>query len=500
MNEISPATELVYALVNEFGPEAHRIIDAVFDQLSIVEGACLEFDWPLWARAKQLPPATDWRSWGFLTGRGFGKTIGISKWINDEVERNGPILIGLAAQDEENSIAIQVNGPSGLIATAPKWNRPEFEYTAKQLVWPNGARAYVRTPEVPGKIRGLEYHLSWISEIQSWPVQLREEAFSNFLLSTRLGAARLVWDATPKRRHPILRELRDRSIADPTKHIVVRGTTHENAINLGPGYVEELEKKYKGTLKGREELLGEELEDSENAMVHQDWIDKHRRPMPDTIVRRVLSIDPAVTERKGSDKTGIIEAGTGADEQLYVLGDYSGKHAPPAWAKVVLDRYIRARCDLVIVETNKGGTLLTQNLRAAAKDRDLRVVVVGADEQPKHVHGVVHVKEVHSRGAKEDRAQPLATAYERGRVSHVRGVDLSSLEDTLTTWEPTPGAKSPDDLDALVAAAVELLQLSANKGDPGQGFRGISAMGDALRSPTEPHVLSPLVRGSGGRI
>ncbi len=368
-------------------------------------------------------------------------------------------------------------------------------------MWPNGARAYVRTPEVPGKIRGLEYQLSWIAELQSWPQSTRQEAFDNVFLSTRLGYARIVWDATSKRRHPLLKELLARAAADPAAHVIVRGATYENAANLGPGYVAELEKKFGGTQRGREELLGEMLDDSEFALVKQDWIDDTRREAPSKLVRRVISIDPAVSDRKGSDETGLVEVGLGPDDRAYVLWDKSGKYAPGAWADLVLDRYLEG-ADLVLAETNKGGQLVTQNLRAAAHARGLEVIVVGKEEKPHRVAGKVWVKEVYARGAKEDRAEPVATAYERKRVSHVRGVDLAGLEATLTTWEPKPGAESPGDLDALVHACVELLGLSNNTPDPKQDFVGINAAAKRLMTPGKPTSLSHVLTmpGRGDRI
>ena len=419
------------------------------------------------------------------------------------------MLVGLAAQDESNAIALQVLGPAGLIATAKPWFRPRWEATAMQLVWPNGARAYVRTPEVPGKIRGLEYHLSWICEIQSWPPATRDEAYSNFVLSSRVGYGRICWDATPKKRHPILRKLLAQSASDPRKHVIVRGATRENVANLGVGYVEDLQAEYAGTSRGREELEGEMLEESEGALVRQAWIDAARRPAPDAIKRRAIGIDPAVTNRAGNDRTGIVDAALALDDQLLVLGDYSGRHSADAWAGIVLDRYVQGACDCVVVETNKGGDLVTQNLRAHAGRRGLSVVVLGRDEPARVTHGVVYVREVHARGAKEDRAQPLATAYERGRVSHVIGADLADLEDTITTWEPTPGIRSPDSLDALVHVGTELLGLLSNFGDPKAVFAGALALANAsaARAPAANAAsnLARLLSGGlgpagGGRI
>lgn len=503
---ISAAGRLANKLVARFGVEAHARFDEILDGLSVVDGAALADDWGFWARPKQKAPLTGWRRWGFLTGRGFGKTIAISKWINDTVERSPtPLLLLLVAQDEQSSIDIQVLGPSGLIATAPPWNRPHWEASALQLVWPNGSRAYVRTPEVPGKIRGLEYHTAWASELQSWPVATREEAWYNgVLLSTRLGAARVVWDSTPKRRHPILRDLLIEHERDAKTFPVVRGTTHENP-HLPEGYKEDLERKYAGTSRGREELYGEMLDESENALVKQSWIDAARRAMPDAFVRKAIGVDPAVTARKGSDRTGIVTAGAGVDGQAYVLGDLSGKHAPHEWARTVLDKYFADRVDVVVVETNKGGDLVTQNLRAAAQQRDVKVVVAGKDEKPRHTSRILYVKETHTRGAKEDRAQPLATAYERGRVSHPYGIDLSDLEDTLTTWEPggktADGSKSPDQIDAEVLAVSEVLDLASGKPDPRGGFKGIVAASAALNvSASAPESLSTLYSGPGQRL
>lgn len=503
--EPSPATRLVDRLVAVHGKAgAHEILDAILDKIPIHELAALAYDWTnFWARPKQLLPPGDWRSFGFLTARGVGKTTALANWNEGEVEAGRAMSIGLAAQNEEKTIAVQV---AALIDASPPWFKPEWLASAKRLVWPNGAAAYVYTPEVPGAIRGggpggRGFDLAWLSEIQSWPAATRQEALLNFQFATRLGYARTVWDATPKKAHPILRAFLARSEKDPANHVVVRGTIYENARNLARGVISDLESEYGGTRAGREELLGEMLADAEAALVAQAWIDDHRRHMPE-MIRRAIGVDPAVTARQGSDRTGIVEAGLGVDGQAYVLADKTGKHAAHEWPKIVLDLYIDGACDVVVMETNKGGNLVIPNLRAVAEKRGLRVVEVGRDEHPKHTPGVVYVKEVYAMGPKEDRARPVATAYERGRVSHVIGVDLGTLEETLTTWEPTPGARSPDDLDALTWAITDLLGLVAQRPDLRAGFQGIAQVARKLEDQTSrPTMLSTIFHGpSGGRI
>jgi phage terminase large subunit-like protein len=502
-NRESLAESIAKQIVDRFGLErAKAFVAGALDALSIVDLAAHEQDWGgFWARPDQLPPEGDWITWSFLCGRGFGKTIALSKFVNAEIRAGRARFVCLMAQDESNSIKLQVLGPSGLIATADPDFKPVWEATAMELVYPNGARAIVRTPEVPGKIRGFEYHLAWLSEMQSWPLALMNEAFTNVQIATRLGYSRIVTDSTPKRRHALLRKLLQNAERDPERHVMIRGATHGN-VYLGRRYIANLEEEIGGTSRGREELLGEFLDEADGALVKQVSIDNARRLRPERLSRQVIAIDPAVTSRAGNDRTGIIHAGLGSDGQAYILADKSERHEPAAWAKIVLEEYVKHGCDCVVVEVNKGGDLVTRNLSAYAKELDLEVIKLEKSATPRHNPRVVYVKEVHARGPKEDRAQPLATAYERGRVSHVIGADLSALEDLLTTWEPAPGQRSPDALDACVHAVSELLGLANNKLDASQGFKGIEKAGEALKNPApSPRNLAALLGGgSGGRI
>jgi phage terminase large subunit-like protein len=487
-------------LVDRFGQaRAHCVLDDMLENFTVVELAALAADFTVWGRPKQIPPATDWISFGSLAARGFGKSEAIARFLVGEAQAGRAKAIGGAAQNEVKTIAAQV---LPLIAASPPWFLPEWESTAMRLTWPNGARYLGFTPEAPEAIRSENHDTVWMSELQSWPAATRDEAYSNFLYACRIGLARRLWDATPKRGHPILKKLLARGESDPLRHIVRRGTMYENP-HLTATAVRELEAEYGGTTKGDEELLGKMLEESERATVKQAVIDAYKRPFPARLARRVIAIDPAVTKRAGSDRTGIIDAGLGDDGQAYVLGNFSGRHAPEAWAAIVLDKYIAGRCDCVVVETNKGGDLVASNLRAAASARGLVVVVLGKEEPARWNPGVVYVREVHARGEKADRAQPLTTAYERGRISHVsEAPGLPDLEDILTSWEPTPGSRSPDALDALVHAIVELLGLLSKQTDNAAGFIGIEEMSRRVASAmtaTEAHSLvAEALRGRGG--
>lgn len=490
--------QIAKRLVAELGVEgAHRAVDVILSQLSNIELASLAGDWSMWARAKQLDPPGAWRSWGDLTARGWGKTMCKGHFINAEVQAGRVHRIGLCAQSETKTIDVQVYG---LIETSPPWCRPTWEVSSMELTWPNGASARAFTPEAPEIIRSENLDLAWLSELQSWPQTTREEAYSNFLFATRVGGARTLWDATPKKGHPILKRLLARSEANPDKHFVTRGTIYENP-HLSDGVVADMESEYSGTQKGREELLGEMLDESEDALVEQSWINKHRRPMPTRLARRILSADPAKTSRAGSDRTGLVDLGLANDGQLLVCGDYTGKYKQAEWMDLAFDKYIAHRCDLLLIETNTLHDALFEFIALLARHRGLSAELV-KEERTQHVHGIIYVKEVFARGPKEDRAQPMATAYERGRISHVEGASLGALEESLTSWAPAKGMRSPDSIDALAHGAVELLGRVIGSERAAAGFVGIAEVAKGLTrvGPNTGNVSRLIGGGSGGRV
>lgn len=349
-----------------------------------------------------------------------------------------------------------------------------------QLRWPNGAVAFARTPEVPGPIRSENHELAWLSEVQSWPQSTMAEALANFDFATRVGYARVIWDANPKRGHPILKRWLAESAADPKRYVVTRGTIYENPY-IAKAALAKLEMQYAGTLKGREELLGEMVDELENALFQQSWIEKSRRQMPTTFKRRILSVDPAISERRGSDSTGIVELGLGVDDQIYVLSNQTGKHSAGYWPGLVLDTYIRNSCDLIVVETNRGGSTFEELLRHAARDRGHEVIVLPPSGAPSACSGVVYVRPIHARGQKAERAEGASALVEKGRVSFVTG-QLGDLEDRLTMFDGTQG-KPDDAVDAFVHGCAEFMPTS-----PGEtvGVRGFSTKFTYDRNPYGP--------------
>lgn len=490
----SPCSEYLHSFLAL--PDPMAALDEALSKCSTFELASLRYDWPnWWARPKQLPPEFRWSSWGGLTGRGWGKSRAMAEFVNGEVRAGRARRIGLMSQNEDMCVNVMVLGESGLIATA----RPDCKATFEndRVLWENGAQAFVYTPERPKNCYGPEHDLLWLSEIHGWHRATMNEAFSALTMGLRLGLSRMIWDSNPKRKHPIIKKLLDRAQIYPDKHIAFRGTTFENLSNLNPEAVAEWEREYGGTMVGREMLLGEQLEEDDGALFKQTWIDRSRREMPTKLKRRIIVVDPAISTRKGTDQTGIVDMGLGTDDQIYAIEDVTDKYAWDRWGDIVVDLYRSGRYDCVIVERNRGGDACLANIRARAEAKEWCAIKVADDAITHYVEGTIYVKEVIGRVSKEARAEPVSSVVERGSVSFVIGSDFTDLEEQLTTYEDGSGAVSPNNYDAFVWGCWELAGL-AKKGVQAQSFKGIDAAARALQQPQKPSSLAAVLHASSG--
>lgn len=319
---------------------------------------------------------------------------------------------------------------------------------------------------------------------------------SNLLLGLRLGYGRLLWDATPRRRNPLIRDRLALASKAPDKHVVVRGSTRENELNLSPDVVAEWIEQWGGTARGAEELEGTYFDDAEDALFKQAWIEKARRGWPERLVRRIISVDPAITSNpKYSDATGIVDMGLGVDKQVYALRNMTGVHRAEVWPGMVIDAYVEGSCDAIVIETNRGGSAWAALLRGAANARGLTLVELGPVEVPGHRPGVVYLRSFNARGTKVVRASGAAALVQRGRVSFVVG-ELGDLEDRLCGFDGADGAID-DAVDAFVHGCHELASLGHEQVDPAVGFKGIMAASAALQhTPTRHERLSSTGSGS----
>ena len=437
---------------------------AILKSLSDQELEALEHDWPWWARANQLPPPGNWRTWLLLAGRGFGKTRSGAEAVRANVTagRKRIALVGPTAADVRD---VMIEGESGLLLIGMPGERPRYEPSKRRLTWPNGAIAAAYSADEPERLRGPQHDFAWCDELASWRYP---EAWDMLMFGLRLGNdPRVVVTTTPKP-IKIIREL----IADPTTAIT-RGSTYDNRANLAPAFLQQIIRKYEGIRLGRQELNAELLDDVPGALWSRALIEETRWPAPRNVpdlLRIVVAIAPAATSGEEADETGIIVAGKDHDGHGYVLADQSGRYPPTDWARKAIELYRQHKADRIVAEVNNGGDMVEATIRMV--DPNVSVTAVRA-----------------SRG-KVVRAEPVAALYEQRRVHHVGS--FPTLEDQMcgftTDFDRKAAGFSPDRVDALVWAFSDLLvEQMASEGY----FLWAKAKAESLR-PMPPEMPKPM--------
>jgi phage terminase large subunit-like protein len=406
----------------------------------------LVWDWSMWGRPEQIPPNDDsWNIGLFLAGRGAGKTRSASEWIREKARytNQGKLRFLLVARTAADARQVMVTGESGILNVTPPSERPEYKSSVRELLWPNGNSAFITTADEPDSLRGPQAHYAWGDEIAAWrltPDQAGMTAWGNLRVATRLGRTPQILATTTPKRVPILFDLIEEQ-KKTGKVWITRGSTYDNAGNLGGAYLDSMEAQFgHGSSQARQELFGEMLDAIDGALWNDELLARARYMSlkPPFTPLRVVGVDPSVAENP-RDECGIVVVGSSAEPDLYrrtayVIEDLSLKGSPTAWAQVVVDAARRWQCP-VVAEVNQGGTLVANAIH--------------------QIDPSIEVLEVFSKVGKKLRAEPVTLAYEQGRVKHLNV--LGDLETQMTTWMPETSAKSPDRVDALVHALTALL-------------------------------------------
>lgn len=386
--------------------------------------------WRELARPEQIMPHGDWFTWAFIAGRGAGKTRSAAEAVI-EIAQTPNLRIALVGRNPADVRDVMVEGESGILACARDLSL-EYEPSKSRLTFPNNTKCYIYSAEVPSKLRGPQHHFAWADELSSWNDAPKgdavDTAWNNLVLGLRLGRKPQVIVTTTPKNNRLTKTIMKRSST-----VITRGSTYDNLENLAPVYKEQVLASYEGTRIGRQELLGELLEDVEGALWSNFMCEQAlTHELPD-MARIVVAIDPSGGDGEGNDEQGIIVAGKGIDGLYYVLEDLSCKLSPQGWASRAVGAYHSHKADRLVAEKNFGG--------------DMVAAII------KQVDSQVAFKMVTASKGKMQRAEPIAALYEQGRVKHVKG--LEALEAQLTSWTPQDRT-SPDRMDALVWALTEL--------------------------------------------
>ena len=396
---------------------------------------------PTWrdlARDNQKLPEGDWFLWMILAGRGFGKTRTGAESVMQLVESGKYKRIAIIGKTVQEVRDIMVEGQSGLLSTCYTSDSPEmydedgdlqqrkdvrFYPSKKKIIWKNGARGYVIGADNYESLRGLQFDLVWVDEFAKF--KNPSAVWDQILFTLRLGSdPKCIMTTTPKP-IPILKELLEK----PTTNLT-NGSTFENSGNLSARFIETMEATFVNTSTGDQELFGKLLFEKQNTVWNKDSI-QYKSVQRNDMQRVVIGVDPSVSCSESSDETGIIVAGLGEDDNMYVLEDLSGKYTPQEWARVVCDAYSTYGASKIVAETNNGGDLVKAMLTTIRPN--------------------IPFKSMKAIKGKVARAEPISLLYESKKVFHAKR--FKELEGQMCDLSYNEKPKvSPDRVDALVWA------------------------------------------------
>lgn len=415
----------------------------MLQQLGPVTAERLLHSWELWGRKEQQWYPTN-RYTVVTAGRGWGKTRFGSEqthlMADERIELCGG-EIGIAGRTHEDVMRVLVNGPSGILKTQKPWNPVVLK--GKTLHWRSGAVGYLLTGDRPANFRGPNLGFLWGDEFAHW--KYPQECYEAFDFSVRNGARpSVVITSTPLPHQTFIK------IATDKDTLRIRGKTLDNKLNIDPSTLNKWLYQYGGSDLGLQELEGEILDGSKHALWQQgdfQRIETHECP---ELIRVVVTIDPAGSKHKKSDKTGIGVNGiddNNIDYTLHSSSDRMSPDGPDGWATKAIRLAIHHGAEAIIGERNYGGDMV------------MAVIRLHPDWPAAANHGI-ELRDVVAVESKGNRAVPCAQHYKHRRAYHVgdsRG--FTALEYEQTHFDPTlPRTRqdSPNEMDARVHAFAEL--------------------------------------------
>jgi phage terminase large subunit-like protein len=387
-----------------------------------------------------------WTTAMIIMGRGGGKSRLATEYARHVAETIPGAVIGIMGETATSTRQTLGFGlHDGIDNICPPWNHPTWIVQDQAFKWANKSIVYLLSSDAPEKPRSYEFNLIILDECAFY--RQLDVIVANVSFALRAGQhPRLVATTTP-RASGALRQLRDRP-----NSILVRGSLYDNIAFLPPSFVKDVEDNYKGTSLERAELWGDPAacDELEGALWRRGWLNKYRVREAPPLRKIVVGVDPAASVAREHDVAGIVVVGVGPapaearaqgdkTEHAYILEDCSGESGvltPRQWASAAVDAVRRWGAAYVVEETNRGGALASELIKAV--DPTVAVRTVGATQ------------------SKGKRATEVAAQTEAGRV-HMVGVH-AKLEDELCGWDPSaPGGKSPGRLDAAVWACASLI-------------------------------------------
>lgn len=290
------------------------------------------------------------------------------------------------------------------------------------------------------KILGLEFATIFLNECSQISWASRNMAMTRLAQKTSRLRLKCLYDCNPPSKGHWTYKLFIEKQSPDTRRQLTDPSLYNSMVMNPDGNRENISREYFKELEALPErmrqrfLLGQFQSLDDSALWSLEGIEQARLDgeLPD-MQRIVIAVDPSGCsgdEDTRSDEIGIVVVGLGVDGKGYVLEDLSGRYGPHGWGKVVTNAFERHEADRVVAETNFGGAMVGEIIRAARPGTPF--------------------SEVKASRGKVARAEPIASLFDQGKA-FLAG-EFRELEDQLLamTTAGYMGSRSPDRLDAMV--------------------------------------------------
>jgi phage terminase large subunit-like protein len=419
----------------------HRMITKV-DSIKPVPMRCISVDSPnsMYLVGKAMIPTHNSRA---------GSEWIVGKALQHPYDNHGvPTEWLVAAETLADARTICMEGPAGILRVL---ERRKIKHRYKMsprpmIIFPSGSKIYTEGADNPDIGRGLNLSGSWLDEVAKWrfPKRSWEEGIMPALRSDLAGSHPQAFVTTTPKPVDILQEWVKRT--DGTVH-VIRGSTFDNASNLSALVVQELKRRYDGTMIGRQELYGEIIEAFDGALFSRLDIENSRLDsVPVDTISTVVGVDPSLTGE--DDEMGIVVVSRDRENHLYVLADRSIMSVGRAAALETWRVVAEWGADELVCEVTIGKRWMQQVFHDAYYE------LVGQGLFPENTKPPI--RGIDSKIGKRVRGEPVAMRCEQGRL-HMVG-HFPELEDQMAMFTGWGNRESPDRLDALVHACRFLME------------------------------------------
>lgn len=358
-----------------------------------------------------------------------------------------------------------------------------YEFSNGSQIWFGGLDDKERTE----KILGQEYASIFFNECSQIPFASRSTAITRLAQKTDRLRIKAYYDCNPPAMgHWTYKLFIEKRVPDSRAGL----TNPDDYISFGPmNPTDNADNLPADTLAEFENLpervkkrffLGQWADASEGALWTEELLEQSRVTETPDMQRIVVAVDPSGCsgpEDTRSDEIGIVVCGVGTDGKGYVLEDLSGRFGPGEWGKIVVGAFDRHAADAVVAESNYGGAMVAEVIRAASREG-------GVDRN-------VPFKEVKASRGKVVRAEPVAALFEQQKV-HMAGY-FPELESQMCAMTAAgySGDRSPDRLDACVWGLASLFPGMTRRND-GE-FRHVPKVVLAYQNTKTQHRPGPRV-------